>query len=92
MSNDKFLKIHKGEGFSDHLPIFAEFSIQKGDKNPLKQIEKEEISTILDLYKKEKLIEPIFLEDVVVIYKEDDKAIIKKQMIELYTFIIMLKS
>lgn len=78
MSSDKFNKIHKGEGFSDHLPIFAEFSIQKEDKNPLKQIEKEEISSILDLYKKEKLIEPLFLEDVVVIYKEEDKAIIKK--------------
>ena len=26
MTQDRNIKIHKGEGFSDHLPIFAKFS------------------------------------------------------------------
>ena len=39
---------------------------------------KEEPATILDLYKKEKLTENIVLEKAVVIYKNEDKAIIKR--------------
>lgn len=78
INRDKNLKIHKGEGFSDHLPIFAKFSI---NENSTKNIEKKEenISTIASLYKKEKLVEPIFLENVIIIYKDDEKAIIKKE-------------
>ncbi|MDD3009283.1 MAG: endonuclease/exonuclease/phosphatase family protein [Arcobacter sp.] len=81
MSKNGFNKIHKGEGFSDHLPIFAEFSIKEKDRNSIKQIEqnKEEIKTISDLYKEEKLSKPILINDVIVIYKDDDKAIIKRE-------------
>lgn len=81
MSDDKFIKIHKAEGFSDHLPIFANFSINKEDRNIIKEIEenKEEIHTIADLYKEEKLTKPFILNDVTVIYKDNEKAIIKKQ-------------
>ena len=81
MSDDKFIKIHKAEGFSDHLPIFANFSINKEDRNIIKEIEenKEEIHTIADLYKEEKLTKPFILNDVTVIYKDNEKAIIKQQ-------------
>ncbi len=80
MNESSFYKIHKGDGFSDHLPIYAKFSLNKEDTNVLKTIQKDEkeIITIADLYKKENLNKNIFLEDVVVIYKNDEKAIIKK--------------
>lgn len=81
MNEDAIFKTHLGEGYSDHLPIYAEFSIKKEDRNPIKKIEenKREIKTIKELYKEEKLSKPVFLEDAVVIYKYEDKAIIKKE-------------
>ena len=83
MSGKKYDKIHKGIGFSDHLPIYAKFSIKKEDTNILKKIQVEnntnEINSISDLYKKEKLIEPLTINNVIVIYKDNEKAIIKRQ-------------
>ncbi|MDY0051591.1 MAG: endonuclease/exonuclease/phosphatase family protein [Aliarcobacter sp.] len=83
LSGNKFNKIHKGEGFSDHLPIYAKFSINKNDTNILKkmQINKEpdDLNTIFDLYKKEKLIEPVVINDAIVIYKDKDNVIIKRK-------------
>lgn len=80
IDNDTY-KIHKGDGFSNHLPIFAFFSVKKEDRNILKQIEekKEEVSKISDLYKEEKLKNPILFENVVVIYKDENNAVIKKE-------------
>ena len=83
ISEGKFNRTHIGSGYSDHLPIYAKFSVDKNDTNILKALEekneiKEEPTTILDLYKKEKLIENIVLEKAVVIYKNEDKAIIKR--------------
>ena len=77
----KFKKIHKGEGFSDHLPIYAYFSLKKEDRNLLKNISENEepINTISSLYQIEKLKDPVLLENIIVLYKEDDKAIIKKE-------------
>ncbi|MFY4804732.1 endonuclease, partial [Aliarcobacter butzleri] len=60
------------------LPIFAKFSINENITKNNPQVE-ENLSTISLLYKKEKLIEPIFLKDVIVIYKDDEKAIRKKE-------------
>lgn len=78
MSNEKISK-HKGAGFSDHLPVFAYFSIKKDDTNPISKKDfKHNINLISDLYKKEKLLFPITLEDVTVIYKYEDKAIVKQ--------------
>jgi len=72
--------IHKGEGFSDHLPIFAEFSIKKEDTNPINNISFDtKITNISSLYDINKLIVPAFLNDVIVIYKNEDKAIIKQK-------------
>ena len=81
MSESNIFKTHKGEGFSDHLPIFGYFSVDKEDRNIIKHIEKdkEEIKTISDLYKEEKLTKPVLLENVVVIYKNDEKAILKRE-------------
>lgn len=83
ISEGKFNRTHIGSGYSDHLPIYAKFSVNKNDTNILKTLEekneiKEEPTTILDLYKKEKLTENIVLEKAVVIYKNEDKAIIKR--------------
>jgi exonuclease III len=83
MSGNRFSKIHKGEGFSDHLPIYAKFSINKEDTNILKKMElngeEQQAVSISDLYKKEKLIDPIVINNVIVIYKDKDSAIIKKE-------------
>ena len=72
-------RIHQGSGFSDHLPIFAEFSTNKGNKNPLKKIEKKELNKISQLYNKTKLIDNIYLKDVIVIYKHGKNAIVKQK-------------
>ena len=53
MTQDRNIKIHKGEGFSDHLPIFAKFSINENITKNNPQVE-ENLSTISSLYKKEK--------------------------------------
>jgi exonuclease III len=82
IDDEKFFKIHKGEGYSDHLPIYAKFSTNKDDTSPLKSIEEtpnNTPTTISDLYTKEKLTTPVVLKNVVVIYKDDEKAIIKKE-------------
>ncbi len=84
MSKDKFNKVHLGGGYSDHLPIYAKFSVDKNDTNIIKTLEeKNEIKSdsisILDLYKKDKLTQNIVLENSVVIYKDEDRAIIKKE-------------
>lgn len=72
-------KVHQGYGFSDHLPIIATFSTKKEKKNPLKKIEKKKLNKISDLYTKEKLIEEVLLDDVIVIYKHNKSAIIKQK-------------
>ena len=78
MNENDFYKSHKAEGYSDHLPIYAKFSINKEDTNPLKNLD-DSVSTISDLYNKEKLTQTLTLNNVIVIYKYDDKAIIKKE-------------
>lgn len=72
-------RVHKGGGFSDHLPIIATFSTAKEEKNPLKKIKKEKINKISQLYKKENLKDEIYLKDVIVIYKHGKNAIIKQK-------------
>jgi len=70
-------KVHQAEGFSDHLPIYALFSLDLKDKNIVK--DDKPISTIKDLYEIEKIEKPIILNDAIVIYKDEDSAIIKKE-------------
>lgn len=81
-SGSKYNKKHKGVGYSDHLPIYASFSTNKEDTNVVKKVkiyEKKYLNSIKDLYNKEKLIKPIILNDITVIYKNKDSAIIKKK-------------
>ncbi len=53
MSQNRDEKMHKGEGFSDHLPIFALFSTNNSN-NSIKKLEKniEKKSEISSLYKR----------------------------------------
>lgn len=84
MEQNRNIKVHKAVGFSDHLPIIARFSINQNSSSSTEKNEKnlstsDTIDTISSLYKKEKLSKPIFLKDVVVIYKDNKNAIIKKK-------------
>ncbi|QKJ23703.1 endonuclease/exonuclease/phosphatase family protein [Poseidonibacter lekithochrous] len=74
-------RIHQGYGYSDHLPIYAEFSTNKENRNLVKKLElnKTEINKISHLYSKTKLIEPIILKNIIVIYKNRTSAIIKQK-------------
>ncbi|WP_228155961.1 endonuclease/exonuclease/phosphatase family protein [Poseidonibacter lekithochrous] len=74
-------RIHQGYGYSDHLPIYAEFSTNKENRNLVKKLElnKIEINKISHLYSKTKLIEPIILKNIIVIYKNRTSAIIKQK-------------
>lgn len=67
-------KIHLNSGFSDHLPIIASFSLKQIVKNKQKQISK-----ISQLYTIENLQNNAFLEKCVVIYKNENMAIIKQK-------------
>ncbi len=71
-----YKKRHKAEGFSDHLPIIATFSTDKfrlkENKENLKNIK------ISDLYKINKIEDYSILENVSVIYKHKNNAIIKQ--------------
>ena len=82
INEDTYYKTHKAEGYSDHLLIYAKFSTNKNDTNVLKDLEQDsqnnQLSAILDLYNKEKLTEAIFLNNAIVIYKNNEKVIIKK--------------
>ncbi len=72
-------RVHQGGGFSDHLPIFAKFTTNKKKKNPLKKLNKKELTKISQLYEKQKLIDSTILKDVIVIYKNKNSAIIKQK-------------
>ncbi len=72
-------RVHNGSGFSDHLPIIANFTTSKELKNPLKKIEKKELTKISELYEKTKLTNEVFIKDAIVIYKNDNSVIIKQK-------------
>lgn len=72
-------RVHQSFGFSDHLPIIATFSTSNENKNPLKNLAKVELSKISQLYEKTKLVEDIYLNDVIVIYKYDENAVVKQK-------------
>lgn len=72
-------KVHQGIGFSDHLPLMATFSSNDEDKSPLKNLPLKTINKISNFYEIEKLIEPVDLKDVIVIYKNNRSAIIKQK-------------
>lgn len=71
---------HKGEGYSDHLPVYAYFDVKPykpgGDKEFVKR--KREIKKIEYLYTIEALENEVILENAVVIWKQKGNAIIKQ--------------
>ncbi len=74
-------KVHIGYGFSDHLPIIATFSTSKSKRNLIKKIKNKDevLDKISYLYNKEKLVNDILLNNVIVIYKNKNNAIIKQK-------------
>lgn len=66
--------VHQKSGFSDHLPIVAIFCTEKQ-----LTIKKEKISLISQIYDKIKLVRPVILKNVIVIYKTKNRAIIKQR-------------
>ena len=65
--------IHQNHGYSDHLPIYANFSTNKTDKPKAKKI-----NHLLELYKTNEYHLPIELSNIIVTYKHKDLAIIKE--------------
>ncbi len=74
-----YKNIHKGYGYSDHLPIIAKFSTNSDKQNPLQTLLKRKINKVSKLYKKTKLIKSIVLKDMIVIYKTNNSAIVKQK-------------
>lgn len=72
-------KVHQGSGYSDHLPIFAKFTTNKENKKTLENIEKKDLNKISQLYTKTKLLDDVYLKDVIVIYKNKNSALIKQR-------------
>jgi len=66
---------HKGRGYSDHLPIYATFSMRPYQPEKVK---KAVLQKIEDLYRVEQLDHPIKLENCVVVLKRGSNAIIKQ--------------
>ncbi len=73
----------KKDGYSDHLPIFAQFSTGKiSNKNHTKkiivpEIKTKNIKTIQDMHDAITLNESVMLNNIVVTYKSDNFAILK---------------
>jgi len=67
--------MHKGRGYSDHLPIYATFSTKpfRADKKAAVTVGK-----IEDLYRVESLTRPMLLPGCTVIMKRRDSAVIKQ--------------
>mgnify|MGYP005985162975 CR=1 FL=1 len=89
MAGYKYERKHLGSGYSDHLPIYASFSTNKKDTNVIKKVLKTQnrnIDSIVELYEKEKLIEPVIIKNATVIYKNGSKAIIKDNTRAIYIY------
>ena len=66
---------HKGRGYSDHLPIYAEFSTDPFIPEKAKPVTLQHIE---DLYRMDQLDHPVRLEHAAVILKRGANAIIKQ--------------
>lgn len=72
--------LKRGEGFSDHLPVYALFSTSKITySQPIQKIKRQDLSNnISDLYNIEMLNKPLRINNVTVISKNKKGVIIKK--------------
>ncbi len=73
-------------GYSDHLPIYARFSTSKTMSKKTLNTKEKYSNNIEYLYKKEKLINPIILKNIRVIYKFRNSAIIKDDTKAIYMY------
>jgi len=71
-------RVHKGIGFSDHLPIYAQFGTSKFIENFKAKVTSNNNINISDLYEIENLGKTTLLKNVVVIYRNKRNAIIKQ--------------
>ncbi|MHB0992988.1 MAG: endonuclease/exonuclease/phosphatase family protein [Sulfurovum sp.] len=72
-------KKHTGKGYSDHLPVYAMFDtkayVAEDKKTDPKQVLKK---TVDDLYTVGSLAQPVVLDDVVVVLKRGQNALLKQ--------------
>lgn len=72
--------IHKGEGYSDHLPIVATFSTNNHEtKDTMANKKEKNITKISQLYEKQNLSDEAYIKDAIVIYKNKNSAILKQK-------------
>lgn len=71
MSDNK----HKGIGYSDHLPIIASFTTSKYEEPKTTKIPK----NISDIYTLDTLHEPLDINNLIVVYKDNNSAILKQK-------------
>lgn len=74
--------IHQGYGYSDHLPIIANFSTKKEYKNSLNKYQnnsKNKEVKISYFYDKESLKNDVIINNAIVIYKNKYSAILKQE-------------
>ncbi|NPA74116.1 MAG: hypothetical protein GXO12_05330 [Epsilonproteobacteria bacterium] len=70
-----------GNGYSDHLPIYAYFTTDKDKKSFPQKIARKKIyqeSTIANLYKSPYIVKPVLIKDAAVIYKDKSGVVVKK--------------
>ncbi|RUM76760.1 MAG: hypothetical protein DSZ12_01325 [Sulfurovum sp.] len=72
---------HKAKGYSDHLPIYAYFDTKAYTKETTKSLSSTSVpkQSIEDLYQLTSLDAPIVLEDIKVMFKRADHAVIKQK-------------
>ncbi len=72
-------KKHRGKGYSDHLPVYAQFDSKKYVGQSKKVSRKTlETKTIEDIYSMESLEYSIRLDNVVVLFKRGHNAVVKQ--------------
>lgn len=72
-------RVHTGRGYSDHLPIVANFTIDSFKIDSFKKNIKPELNSINDLYDIENLEKNVILKDCIVLLKQKDLAVIKQK-------------
>jgi hypothetical protein len=84
--NKKLNRWKRYKGYSDHLPILATFTTDQIKQKKTIKDKKTINNTIKYLYEIEHLTKPLNLQSVVVIYKNKDSAILKKNDRSIYAY------
>lgn len=70
---------HLGNGYSDHLPLVATFSVKPYVPNQNNKVEIQKEKTIDDFYRNDEVSGDILLRDVVVVFKRGGNMLLKQQ-------------